>query len=536
MAENGKRKAEYNTEHPNIKARVKPHNAEAEQAVLGCVLLDEEAALKVLTELKEDDFYIPAHAAVFTAMRAIFARNTPVDFVTLVGELEALGLMEQVGGVSYVSKLTNAVPTASNYRYYLDLIRKNSQLRKLIAAGEKIIDCAYTGDPDDGAMSLAEREIYALAEKGDSGSFVGMPTATGEVIDKLEALCRDPKASRGITTGFAGLNRYLNGLQRSDLILIAARPGEGKTSIGMNMVRIAALSAERKTETGAPDPYVCAVFSLEMPYTQLAKRMLCSEALVDMTHCNEGNLTAEEWRRLIDAKARLDKSKIFIYDSSNMSPMEIVSRCRRLKREHGLDLVMIDYLQLMTMGGRVESRQQEVAAITRMMKIAARELDVPILLLSQMSRAIDSRKDGRPQMSDLRESGAIEQDADIILFIHRPNKNNESLPEEERAKVELIIAKHRNGETGTVELKWQGPFVRFVDVDNSARTRAAEAAAPPEQSGGTFVIDTDAPADAPFDTGPAGYTPSDDGPADFSASTVDEILKVDPNDDSDDIL
>lgn len=318
------KKEEFNTEHPNIKARIKPHNAEAEQAILGCVLLDEEAALKSLTELKEGDFYIQAHAGIFTAMQNIFARNTPVDFVTLVGELEALGLMEKVGGVSYVSKLTNAVPTASNYRYYLELIKKDSQLRKLIAAGEKIIDCAYTGDPENGAMSLAEREIYALAEKGDSGSFVGMPTATAEVIDKLETLCRDPKASRGITTGFASLNRYLNGLQRSDLILIAARPGEGKTSIGMNMIRMAALSNERKTETGALKPYVCAVFSLEMPYTQLAKRMLCSEALVDMTHCNEGSLSAEEWRRLIDAKARLDKSKIFIYDSSNMSPMEIV--------------------------------------------------------------------------------------------------------------------------------------------------------------------------------------------------------------------
>lgn len=526
-------KEEYNTAHPNIKARVRPHNAESEAAILGCVLLDEEAAVRILNELKETDFFSKAHAAIFTAMQGIYARNVPVDFVTLVEELESLGLMQAAGGVEYITRLTGVVPSAANYKYYLDIIKKNATLRKLIDAGEKIIDCAYTGDPEDNAVTLAEREIYAIAEKGDTGSFVPISTATGEVIDRLEELCRDPKATRGITTGFASLNRLLNGLQRSDLILLAARPGQGKTSIGMNIIQHAALSRERKSPTGKVDPYVCAVFSLEMPYTQLAKRMLCSEALVDMSKCNAGDLTAAEWKRLMDAKARLDKAKIHIYDSSAMTPMEIVSRCRRLKREQGLDLIMIDYLQLMTMGGRVESRQQEISTITRMMKIAARELDVPILLLSQMSRAIEQRK-GRPQMSDLRESGAIEQDADIIMFIYREHDVTEpNVTEEEKNKVELIIAKHRNGSQGTINLRWDGPHVRFVDIDNSRDDDHAPV------RDGTFVIDNDFPpppaedfaADAvPLDD----YTPddADDGHA-VSEQTAEEILKVDPNDTSD---
>ena len=525
-----KQKEEFNPNHPNLKARIRPHNTEAEAAVLGCVLLDEEASVRILSELKEADFFSKAHKVIFDAMCNIYARNVPIDFVTLIEELESQGTTEAAGGVEYITRLTGVVPSAANHKYYLEIIKKNATLRRLIDASEKIIACAYTGDPDNEAVSLAEREIYAIAEKGDSGSFVPIARATSEVIDKLEQLCRDPKATRGITTGFASLNRLLNGLQRSDLILLAARPGQGKTSIGMNIIQHAALSRERKSPTGKVDPYSCAVFSLEMPYTQLAKRMICSEALVDMTRCNAGDLTAAEWKRIMDAKARLDKAKIHIYDSSNMTPMEIVSRCRRLKREQGLDLVMIDYLQLMTMGGRVESRQQEISTITRMMKIAARELDVPILLLSQMSRAIEQRK-GRPQMSDLRESGAIEQDADIIMFIYREHDNNEpNITEEERNKVELIIAKHRNGSQGTINLRWEGPYVRFVDVD---RTHSEESAPAHD---GTFTVDNavsddfDPTAAVPLDD----YTPPpDDDGHDLSEQSAEEILKVDPNDTSD---
>lgn len=520
-------KEEINKNHPNLKARVRPHNADAEAAVLGCVLLDEEASVRILSELKQSDFFSKAHGVIFDAMCGIYARNVPIDFVTLVEELESLGTTEAAGGVSYVTKLTGVVPSAANYKYYLEIIKKNATLRKLIDAGEKIIDCAFTGDPDNEAVTLAEREIYAIAEKGDSGSFVPISKATSEVIDKLEELCRDPKATRGITTGFASLNRILNGLQRSDLILLAARPGQGKTSIGMNIIQHAALSHERKSPTGKPEPYSCAVFSLEMPYTQLAKRMICSEALVDMSKCNAGNLSPAEWKRIMDAKARLDKAKIHIYDSSAMTPMEIVSRCRRLKREQGLDLVMIDYLQLMTMGGRVESRQQEISSITRMMKIAARELDVPILLLSQMSRAIEQRK-GRPQMSDLRESGAIEQDADIIMFIYREHDANEpNISDEEKNKVELIIAKHRNGSLGTIDLRWEGPYVRFVDVDKSHD----EGAAPNRE--GTFIVDNQADFDPDTAVPLEEAAAADDDGHEVREQTAEEILRVDPNDDSD---
>ena len=326
-----------------------------------------------------------------------------------------------------------------------------------------------------------------MSGENDSGEMKDIQVATNSVLDRLEKLAADPKAMRGIPTGFASLNRRLNGLQRSDLILIAARPGQGKTSIGMNIIQNVAMNRERRTESGNVKPYVCAVFSLEMPAEQLVKRMLCSVAKVDMTRVNAGTLEAAEWKRLAEAKARLDKSKIYIFDSAQTTPMELLSRCRRLKREQGLDVVMIDYLQLMTTGKRVESRQLEISEITRTLKIAARELDVPILLLSQMSREVEKRTNRRPQMSDLRESGAIEQDADIIMFIYREHDMTDtSVDAAVRDKVELIIAKHRNGEPGSVEMRWAGKYVSFVDVDNSKATAQLEKSAPPVDKTGNF--------------------------------------------------
>ena len=339
----------------------------------------------------------------------------------------------------------------------------------------------------------------------------------------MELMYRDPTAGKGIPTGFKGLDAILNGFQPSDLILIAARPGQGKTSIGMNFISHAAMHAVRKTAAGKDDPYRCAVFNLEMPAIQLAKRMICSEARVDMSKANSGRLTPEDWKAIVAAKARLDKAQIYIDDSSLTNPIEILSKCRRLKREKGLDLVMVDYLQLMTSGERVESRQQEVSTITRMMKIAAKELNVPILLLSQMSREVEKRTNKKPQMSDLRESGAIEQDADIIMFIYREyDKDDVSVEEEKRNKVELIIAKHRNGETGSVELKWDGPSVRFCDVDRSRNTASLERNIPPERGNGSFGDYPDAPP--PFE------------PFSVSDKTAEEILSVPDNADPDDIF
>lgn len=481
--------------HPNLKARVLPHNNEAEQAALGCALLDDDAPIHILSELAPDDFYSKAHAHIFEAMTQISRRDEPIDVVTLTQQLDTMGLLETVGGLTYVADLSNCVPGASNYKHYVGLVKKLSDLRKLIAAAQKITDVAFVGDPKDDAIAFAEREIYALSEANDRSALREIQPSVVEAISRMELMYRDPTAGKGIPTGFKGLNAILNGFQPSDLILIAARPGQGKTSIGMNFIEHAAMHATRKTAAGKDDPYRCAVFSLEMPAIQLAKRMLCSEARVDMSKANSGRLSPEDWQSIMAAKARLDKAHIYIDDSSLTTPIEILSKCRRLKREHGLDIVMIDYLQLMSSGDRVESRQQEISTITRTMKIAAKELNVPILLLSQMSREVEKRTNKTPQMSDLRESGAIEQDADIIMFIYREHDANDmSVDESIRNKVDLIIAKHRNGETGKVELRWDGPTVRFVDVDRSAATAAAERNIPPERPN-SFVGPDDA---APF--------------------------------------
>ncbi len=510
--------------HPNLKARVLPHNTEAEQAVLGCVLLDADAPIHILSELTPDDFYSKAHANIFEAMTLLSRRDEPVDVVTLMQQLDTMGLLESVGGLTYLTDLSNTVPGASNYKHYAGLVKKLSSLRKLIAAAQKITDVAFVGDPKDDALAFAEREIYALGEENDRSALREIQPSIVEAISRMEEMYRDPTSGKGIPTGFKGLDAILNGFQASDLILIAARPGQGKTSIGMNFISYAAMHANRKTAAGKPDPFKCAVFNLEMPAIQLAKRMICSEARVDMSKANSGRLSPEDWKAIVAAKARLDKAQIYIDDSSLTTPIEILSKCRRLKREKGLDLVMVDYLQLMTSGERVESRQQEVSTITRMMKIAAKELNVPILLLSQMSREVEKRTNKKPQMSDLRESGAIEQDADIIMFIYREfDKDDVSVDEEKRNKVELIIAKHRNGETGSVELKWDGPSVRFLDVDRSRATAQLERNIPPERGSGDFVG---------YDAAPPPMEPA----FRISEKTAEEILSAPDSADVEDIF
>lgn len=509
--------------HPNLKARVLPHNNEAEQAVLGCALLDNDATIHIIPELTPADFYGKAHASIYEAMVRISRRDEPIDVVTLTQELDTMGMLENVGGLTYLADLSNCVPGASNYKHYVGIVKKLSTLRKLISSAQKITDVAFVGDPQNDAIAFAEREIYALSEENDRSSLREIQPSIVEAISRMELMYRDPTAGKGIPTGFKGLDAILNGFQPSDLILIAARPGQGKTSIGMNFISHAAMHASRKTAAGKDDPYRCAVFNLEMPAIQLAKRMICSEARIDMSKANSGRLSADDWKAIVAAKARLDKAQIYIDDSSLINPIEILSKCRRLKREKGLDLVMIDYLQLMTSGERVESRQQEVSTITRMMKIAAKELNVPILLLSQMSREVEKRTNKKPQMSDLRESGAIEQDADIIMFIYREfDKDDVSVDEEKRNKVELIIAKHRNGETGSVELKWDGPSVRFLDVDRSRNTASLERNIPPERGGGSF----------------GGYddVPPPPEPFVMSEKTAEEILAVPDNADPDDIF
>ncbi|MCL2061022.1 MAG: replicative DNA helicase [Firmicutes bacterium] len=470
--------------HPNLAARIPPHSLEAEQAVLGCVMIDEGAAVSILNDLKSDDFYAPQNRDILAAMQQIFSKNKPVDIVTLVTELEALGRLEAAGGLSYLTTLSNAVPSAANYGHYSAIVQKNALLRKLIDAGQRIIDKSFTGDIDDNALAFAEEEIFAIAKKRERSSLLELRAPLNEVIQRIEFLHKNPDAARGIPTGFKRLDKILNGFQPSDLILVAARPGQGKTSIGMNFLQHAVFDTNRRTPANKPDPYKCAVFSVEMSAQQIVKRLLCSEAGVNMSRVNSGDLTAKEWKNLYAAKVRLDNAHMYIDASGQPTPAEILSKCRRLQREKGLDLVLIDYLQLLSAGKRTDNRQQEVAEITRALKLGAKDLGVPIILLSQMSREIEKRSgDKKPQMSDLRESGAIEQDADVIVFIHRKHAPDDpNVDPETRNKVQLIIAKHRNGELGTVDVLWHGETVTFKDLEYAPRS------APPETAGGSFTM------------------------------------------------
>lgn len=432
-----------------------PHSIEAEQSVLGSILINNEAPITIMSILVPDDFYSNAHQIIFNKMLELYRSNKPIDFVTITDLLDKNGELESVGGIDYITLLTNAVPSAANYQYYVDIVRRDSLLRKLILSGQKIVENAYESSEGNAALKFAEKEIFDIAENQDFSTLEHIDNALKKVIEKLNKIAKDPNSLRGLSTGFTGLDNITNGLQNSDLILLAARPGVGKTSLAMNIINNAAIDGKKN----------CAIFSLEMPRIQIAQRSMCSVAGVSMEKALKGKLSVDEWTALVKASKKLSEANIFIDDSSINDPNDILSKCRRLKRERGLDLVMIDYLQLMRAdknNNRFDSKVLEVGEITRSLKIAARELNVPIILLSQLSRAVEQRKgDHRPVLSDLRDSGSIEQDADIVMFIYKADMYNDVVSEDEPDIVELIVAKHRNGPLGMVKLRWIGETTSF---------------------------------------------------------------------------
>lgn len=451
-------------------ARKLPHSLEAEQAVLGCVLIDQDAPVTILNEMSKDDFYTDSHRNIFSSMQNLFLKGQTIDYVSLPDELEREGMLESVGGLSYISSLTNIVPSAANFKQYMGIVKRNSTLRKLISSSQKIIDKAYDADSSENVLGFAESEIYGVAEKGDRSKLEHIKDSLSAVMDKFNKLVKDPDSLQGIPTGFIGLDKLTNGFQNSDLIILAARPGVGKTSLAMNIVLHMALKEKRS----------CAVFSLEMPRIQLVQRALCSASKVSMERALKAELDDKEWRRLFDSVKSMSEAKIYIDDSSMNTPGGILSKCRRIQREKGLDFVMIDYLQLMSSGKKVESRQNEVSEISRNLKILAKELNVPVLVLSQLSRAIDSRKgkDRKPVLSDLRESGAIEQDADIVMFINKKDEDDEEEGAKKDRFVELSIAKHRNGPLGDIPLFWKGDVTTFYNLDKDARMDSLEKSMP----------------------------------------------------------
>ena len=474
------------------KTNILPNNLEAEQALLSCLLIDNEILPEVLEQLEDNDFYQESHRYILSAMKMVYADRKPVDIVTLCDRLDSSGNMEKVGGISYVTELAQITPSAANYKHYLDIVKRDSVNRNLIRAAGEIEEFAKKSDDSVKSIQYAESLIYDISQVNDTSSVKDIREGTGvdAVIDKFEKLSKDKDAFRGVSTGFTRLDRLTNGLQKSDLIVIAARPGMGKTSLAMNIVENAALRNNA----------VCAVFSLEMPEIQIIQRLLCSFAGVSMEKALAGKLEANDWRKIVKASDTLKKSRINIDDSSRVTPMEILSKCRRIKaRNNGrLDLVMVDYIQLMSSGkeSSEQNRTQEVASITRDLKIMAKELNVPVIALSQLRRI----QSGEPQLSDLRESGAIEQDADIVMFISRPDVN---VPEEELVKknikkgmADLIVAKHRNGGLDRIPLRFKGELTKFVNPDPEQGYEA-----PPENAGGS-TSNPDIPFVAPDEAAP----------------------------------
>ena len=424
-----------------------PHSTEAERAVLGAAFREGESLAAVMERIRADDFYLPAHKAVFEAMTELHSQGKPVDVVTVVDYLDRRGLLKEAGGLTYITDLPRAIPTVANLSYYLSLVEEKATRRRLIAAGQLIAADALSGENElTELLSGAEKQVFDISMKNLSD---GLKIITDDVASVYMGLgeISSTDGVTGIPTGFVDLDYKLSGLQRSDLIIIAGRPSMGKTSFAINIAQRVGLKG-----------YVVAVFSLEMSRQQLITRMMCSEAKVDMQRVNTGQLTPQDWTNLSIAMSRLSAAPFYIDDTAGVSVAEMRSKLRRLKLEAGkLDLVVIDYLQLMNYTGKSDNRTQAVAEITRALKIMARDLDVPIILLSQLSRAPEQRTDHRPLMSDLRESGSIEQDADIIIMLYRAAVYEEGAGNEAVA----IVAKHRNGPTGDVNLIWNGQYTSF---------------------------------------------------------------------------
>lgn len=458
---------EFIKNHPHVVARETPNNFEAETALIGGILIDGQTATKFLPQLFADDFYTPAHKYIIEAIRDLFNEAKPIDLVTVVGQLENKGTLALCGGVEYLSKLMAAVPSVANADYYFSIVKKHTQLRAIIEIAKQMADEAYALDPDDGALTRAEAALYGLAESGRRGKPETLKGFVDTVLEDLRDRSMLTNVFRGVPTGFTKLDMMLGGgFQKSDLIILAARPGQGKTSFAMNC----AVNAARRKRPDTGKPYVVAVFSLEMSAVQLAKRILCSVGEYDMSRANRAVVSETEWDRLYAAGNELSATQLYVDESGDTTPAEVLSKCRALKHSVGLDFVMIDYLQLMQSGRHLDNFVREIAEITRALKLAAKELEVPILLLSQMSRSIEQRKgnDKESRLSDLRDSGAIEQDADIVLFIDRKDAPSEG-GKPAQQEVFLNVAKHRNGETGNIKLIWQPSTTTFKDPDANSR-------------------------------------------------------------------
>ncbi|MEG0919228.1 MAG: replicative DNA helicase [Anaerovoracaceae bacterium] len=434
--------------------RIPPHNIEAEKSVLGAAMLSKDALLDVLEEVRAKDFYSSAHKEIFEVMDILNKANSPVDVLTVSEELKKRNVLELVGGRGYIATLSSGVPSTANAKEYAKIVGEKATLRRLIESANQISDKGYDGDSDAIAiLDFAEKEIFEIAQGKQHNDLAKISDV---LIRNLEILGERQKQSGGITgvtSGLVDVDRKLSGFQKSDMIVLAARPSMGKTAFALNVGLQAALR----------DNATVLIFSLEMSKEQLGQRLLAMEARVDSMKMNTGEIDGQDWEKISTALDSLGKSKIMIDDTPGLRMMEIKNKCRRLKAEQGLDMIIVDYLQLMDGEGRSDNRQQEITQLSRGMKQLAREMDCPVIVLSQLSRAVEQRPDHRPVMSDLRESGAIEQDADVVIFLYRDEVYH---PEdtEKPGVCEVMISKHRNGPTGVVDVLWQSQYTRFANL------------------------------------------------------------------------
>jgi len=440
-------------ESTNYFAKVPPHDAEAEKAVLSSMFIDREAAGVAMESLSPDDFYRPDNRQVFEAALELYSSGEPIDIITVKNKLEEKGVFEQLGGIAAIAQIASSVGSSVNIKNYVKIVKDKAVLRQLIKTSGDISQQCFDGKENiNSIVEKAEQGIFNIIQGRSSNGVYHIREVAVSAFERIEDIYKNKGRLTGVPTGFVDFDAMTAGLQNSDLILIAARPSMGKTAFALNIAQNAAVRYGKSA----------AVFSLEMSREQLVNRMLCSEALIDAQKLRTGELSDDDWPKLIQALGPLSQANIFIDDTPSISPMDIRSKCRKLKLEKGLDLVLIDYLQLMSSDMHTDSRQQEISEISRSLKAIARELSVPVIALSQLSRACEGRTDHRPMLSDLRESGAIEQDADIVSFLYR---DEYYFPDSDKKnQAELIIAKQRNGPTGTVDLSWLGKYTKFANL------------------------------------------------------------------------
>ena len=435
--------------------RVMPHSVEAEQSVVGAMLMDKDAITTASEIISGNDFYQSAYGIIFDSMVELFNESKPVDLITLQERLKEKDVPAEVASLEFVKDLVTAVPTSANVKYYAQIVADKSMMRKLIKLNEEIANTCYAGKESlEAVLEKTEKAVFDLLQKRNTGEYVPIKQVVLNALDRIEKASKNKGTVTGIPTGFIDLDYKLSGLQPSDLVLVAARPSMGKTAFVLNIAQYMAFKKDKGV----------AIFSLEMSKEQLVNRLFSLESQVDAQALRTGNMKDSDWEKLIEGAGIIGKSNLIIDDTPGISVSELRSKCRKYKLEHGLDIVIIDYLQLMTgsVGKNSESRQQEISEISRSLKGLARELNVPVVALSQLSRAVESRPDKRPMLSDLRESGAIEQDADVVMFIYRDEYYNKE--SEFKKQAEISIAKQRNGPVGTVNLAWLGEYTKFANL------------------------------------------------------------------------